>query len=92
MQNQMLQSTMRYQQIQMQLRQSTRTSRQEQTQYETPQLALIVNQAPVQYPRGKKGGARARLQRKKMHQPRRKGTGLDHLFQGHLYQQGDRRT
>ena len=52
MQNQMLQSTMGYQQVQMQqLHQSTtRTSWQEQTQHETPQSALIVHQAPVLYP------------------------------------------
>ena len=52
MQNQMLQSTMGYQQVQMQqLHQSTtRTSQQEQTQHKTPQSALTVNQASVLYP------------------------------------------
>ena len=54
MQNQMLQSTMGYQQVQIQQQQlyqsTTRTSWQAQTQHETPQSALIVNQAPVQYP------------------------------------------
>ena len=67
MQNQMLQSTMGYQQVQIQQQQlhqsTTRTSQQAKTQHETPQSALIVNQAPVEYPHMEKGGARAGLLR-----------------------------